>query len=124
VPVCRELTLPVPRRPGDPLTAGANLYVRVSRAYRNTSNLTSPPKPTDAAQDRLILARALRTLRADSRLTQKDVAARAGTSEAYISHAETGRLDIRWHTLQRLLHALDADLHQLVDAIDHADADD
>ena len=23
---------------------------------------------------------------------------RAGTSEAYISHAETGRLDVRWHT--------------------------
>lgn len=72
----------------------------------------------DPTQDRLILGRALRTLREQNELTQKNVAERAGTSDAYVSHAETGRLDVRWHTLQRLLHAIGADLHQLVDAID------
>jgi transcriptional regulator with XRE-family HTH domain len=72
----------------------------------------------DSTQDRLILGRALRVLRERGGLTQKALAERAGTSEAYISHAETGRLDLRWHTLQRLLRALDADLRQLADAMD------
>jgi transcriptional regulator with XRE-family HTH domain len=79
---------------------------------------------TDPTQDRLILGRALRVLRERSGLTQKALAERAGTSEAYISHAETGRLDVRWHTLRRLLRALDADLRQLASAIDHAEGHD
>lgn len=73
---------------------------------------------TDANEDRLILGPALRALRVQSGLTQKEIAARAGTSEAYISHAETGRLDVRWHTLRRLLASMNADLRQLADAID------
>jgi transcriptional regulator with XRE-family HTH domain len=73
---------------------------------------------TDATEDRLILGRALRTLRVQSGLTQKEIAARTGTSEAYVSHAETGRLDVRWHTLRRLLASLNADLRQLADVID------
>jgi transcriptional regulator with XRE-family HTH domain len=73
---------------------------------------------------RLILGRALRTLREQKGLTQKDVAKRAGTSDAYVSHAETGRLDVRWHTLQRLLHTNGANLRQLADAIDRAEGDD
>jgi transcriptional regulator with XRE-family HTH domain len=72
---------------------------------------------TDASHDRLLLGRALRALRQEAGITQKDVAARAGTSEAYVSHTETGRLDVRWHTVQRLLAAIGADLHQLADAV-------
>lgn len=79
---------------------------------------------TDPTQDRLILGRALRTLREQKGLTQKNVAERAGTSDAYISHAETGRLDVRWHTLRRLLRAIDADVRQLADAIDRAESED
>lgn len=78
---------------------------------------------TDPTQDRLILGRALRTLREQKGLTQKDVAKRAGTSDAYVSHAETGRLDVRWHTLRRLLRAMDADVRQLADAIDRAESE-
>ncbi len=77
---------------------------------------------TDPTQDRLILGRALRALREQKGLTQKDVAKRASTSDAYVSHAETGRLDVRWHTLQRLLHAIGADLRQLANAIDSQDS--
>jgi transcriptional regulator with XRE-family HTH domain len=76
---------------------------------------------TDANDDRLLLGQALRALRLHAGLTQKEIATRAGTSEAYVSHAETGRLDVRWHTLRRLLAALTADLRQLADAIDQAD---
>jgi transcriptional regulator with XRE-family HTH domain len=79
---------------------------------------------TDANQDRSSLGRALRALRQQAGITQKDVAARAGTSEAYVSHAETGRLDVRWHTVRRLLDALGADLHQLADAITDAEKQD
>lgn len=78
---------------------------------------------TDPTQDRLILGRALRTLREQKGLTQKDVAKRASTSDAYVSHAETGRLDVRWHTLRRLLRAIDADVRQFADAIDHAEGE-
>jgi transcriptional regulator with XRE-family HTH domain len=75
----------------------------------------------DANEDRLILGRALRALRLQTGLTQKEIATRAGTSEAYVSHAETGRLDVRWHTLRRLLSSLDANLCQLAEIIDQDD---
>jgi transcriptional regulator with XRE-family HTH domain len=78
----------------------------------------------DSTQDRLILGQALRVLREQKGLTQKNVAKRAGTSDAYVSHAETGRLDVRWHTLRRLLRAIDADVRQLADAIDRAESED
>jgi transcriptional regulator with XRE-family HTH domain len=73
---------------------------------------------TDASTDRLILGRALRALRQQAGITQKELATRISSSEAYVSHTETGRLDIRWHTLQRLLAALNADLHKLARQID------
>jgi transcriptional regulator with XRE-family HTH domain len=78
---------------------------------------------TDPTQDRLILGRALRALREQNGLTQKNVAKRAGTSNAYVSHAETGRLDVRWHTLRRLLYAIGVNLRQLADAIDRAESE-
>jgi transcriptional regulator with XRE-family HTH domain len=79
---------------------------------------------TDSTQDRLILGRALRALRERSGLTQKALAQRAATSEAYVSHVETGRLDLRWHTLRRLLRALDASVSDLGDALDVAERED
>jgi transcriptional regulator with XRE-family HTH domain len=67
--------------------------------------------------DQVILGRALRDLRARAELTQADMAARAETSNTYVSRLEIGQRDIRWSTVLRLLNALDADLHQLADAI-------
>jgi DNA-binding XRE family transcriptional regulator len=78
----------------------------------------------DSTHDRHILGQALRELRGRSGLTQKELAERAGTNEAYISHAETGRLDVRWHTLRRLLRGLGANMRQFGDAIDRADGED
>jgi len=63
------------------------------------------------------LGRALRALRYEANITQKELAARVGTSEAYISNVESGRRDVRWTTINRLLDALDADLHRLADAL-------
>lgn len=63
------------------------------------------------------LGRAIRVLRDRAGITQKVLAKRVGTSEAYVSNIEGGRRDARWSTVIRLLHALGADLHQLADAI-------
>ncbi|HTX12211.1 MAG TPA: helix-turn-helix transcriptional regulator [Solirubrobacteraceae bacterium] len=63
------------------------------------------------------LGRAIRALRDRAGITQKVLAERVGTSEAYVSNIEGGRRDARWSTVIRLLHSLDADLHQLADAI-------
>lgn len=63
------------------------------------------------------LGRAIRVLRDRAGITQKVLAERVGTSEAYVSNIEGGRRDARWSTVIRLLHALGADLHQLADAV-------
>ncbi len=59
----------------------------------------------------------MRALRLQAGITQKALAERVGTSEAYVSNIESGRRDARWSTTARLLHALGADLHQLADEV-------
>jgi transcriptional regulator with XRE-family HTH domain len=63
------------------------------------------------------LGRAIRVLREQAGITQKVLAERVGTSEAYVSNIEGGRRDARWSTTVRLVYALGADLHQLADAV-------
>lgn len=67
--------------------------------------------------DPLIIGRSLRLLRVRAGLRQEDVAIRAGTSSTYLSRLESGQRDIRVTTLLRILDALDADMHQLADAV-------
>ena len=67
------------------------------------------------------LGRAIRVLRDRVGITQKVLAERVGTSEAYVSNIEGGRRDARWSTVIRLLRALDTDLRQLADAIERTD---
>ena len=67
------------------------------------------------------LGRAIRVLRGRAGITQKVLAERVGTSEAYVSNIEGGRRDARWSTVIRLLHALGADVHQLADAIEQVE---
>jgi transcriptional regulator with XRE-family HTH domain len=62
--------------------------------------------PIEAAQR--ALGRALRELRQRAGLTQKELGLRAGANDTYLSQVETGQRDIRWSTVTRLLHALDA----------------
>jgi len=61
----------------------------------------------------LALGRALRQLRQQAGLTQRELADRAGADDTYISQVETGRRDIRWSTITRLLNALDANIADL-----------
>ena len=67
------------------------------------------------------LGRALRQLRDRAGLKQAAVAERAQIGVAYVSQIERGTRGVRWHTLLVLLSALDADLHQLADAISEAE---
>lgn len=80
----------------------------------------SKDEPGDA-EDHRILGRALRDLRDQADLKQEEVAARASIGVTYVSQLENGHRGARWHTLRRLLRALDADLHKLADAIDRAE---
>ena len=73
--------------------------------------------PANTTDDPRVLGRAVRSLRDKAGITQKALAERAGTSEAYVSNIEGGRRDARWSTVVRLVLALGADLHQLADAV-------
>ena len=79
------------------------------------------PDSTDALRDQVILGRALRELRDRAELTQDQLAERIGIDLTYVSRVERGKRGVRWHTVMRFLRALDADAHQLADAIDRAE---
>jgi transcriptional regulator with XRE-family HTH domain len=66
----------------------------------------------------------LRTLRLRAGLTQEEMAAKVDIGATYVSQVENGHRGVRWHTLLRLLRALDADLRQLADAVDEAEKSD
>jgi len=74
---------------------------------------------TDPITDaRRVLGRALRELRTQAGITQKELAARASADDTYISQVETGHRDIRWSTITRLLIALDVSVADLAAAIE------
>jgi transcriptional regulator with XRE-family HTH domain len=50
-------------------------------------------------------------------MRQEEVAARAGTNAAALSHIESGERDARWSTIARLLPALRADVRDLANVI-------
>jgi transcriptional regulator with XRE-family HTH domain len=64
------------------------------------------------------LGRALRELRDRAGLTQKELGARAGADDTYLSQVEGGHRDIRWSTVTRLLRALDATIGDLATAVE------
>lgn len=71
-------------------------------------------QPTDdARRDHRILGRALRQLRDNAGMTQDDLARQVGIGATYVSQIENGHRGIGWHTVTRILRALDADLQQL-----------
>jgi transcriptional regulator with XRE-family HTH domain len=76
--------------------------------------VSDPTRETDLR----VLGGALRRLRDARRITQEELAERVQMDPTYISRIERGRRGVQWLTVQRLLRALDADLHQLADAID------
>jgi len=64
------------------------------------------------------LGKALRELRRQAGMTQKELGARAGTPDTYISQVENGQRDIRWSTVTRLLLALEMTVADLSTAIE------
>ena len=70
--------------------------------------------------DLILLGRALHILRDRADITQKQLAALLEMDATYISRIERGRRGVQWLTVQRFLRALDADLHQLAEAIGEA----
>jgi transcriptional regulator with XRE-family HTH domain len=72
---------------------------------------------TKTAADRRVLGRALREIRTRAGITQKEMSLREGLDETYVSRVEHGRIDVKWSTLRRFLHVLDADLKRLADQV-------
>ncbi len=64
------------------------------------------------------LGKALRELRQQAGVTQKELGSRASAPDTYISQVETGQRDIRWSTVTRLLIALDMTVADLAAAIE------
>ncbi len=80
-----------------------------------------PGHESDDTQDHRAFGRALRKLRSQAGLTQEELSARVGIGVAYLSRLENGHRGARWHTVMRLLRALDATLADLGDVIDQQD---
>ncbi len=79
-----------------------------------------PVKKTTRDADLIVLGRALRILRHQAGVTQEQLAALLKMDPTYISRIERGRRGVQWLTVQRFLRALNANLHQLADAITEA----
>lgn len=77
-----------------------------------------PASAPDDTEDHRAFGRALRKLRLRAGLTQEELSARVGIGVAYLSRLENGHRGARWHTVMRLLRALDTTLADLGDAID------
>lgn len=80
-----------------------------------------PGRQPDDSQDHRAFGLALRQLRLDAGLTQQELAERVGIGVEYVSRLENGHRGARWHTVMRLLRALDATLADLGVAIDQLD---
>lgn len=66
------------------------------------------PDP-DALRDRIVLGRALRELRNGTGLTQEAVADRLGVFPTFVGRLERGERGARWHTVRKVLRALEID---------------
>jgi len=72
----------------------------------------------EIAYAQVALGEALRELRRQAGMTQKQLASKARADDTYISQVETGRRDIRWSTVTRLLLALGVSVTDLATAIE------
>lgn len=80
-----------------------------------------PGHQPDDRQDHRAFGLALRRLRLDAGLTQQELADRVGIGVEYVSRLENGHRGARWHTVMRLVRALDATLGDLTAAIEAND---
>ena len=77
-------------------------------------------EPADA-QDHCSFGLALRRLRHDAGITQQELADRVGIGVEYVSRLENGHRGARWHTVMRLLRALDVTVIDLGKAIERVE---
>jgi transcriptional regulator with XRE-family HTH domain len=83
----------------------------------SVARVDHPTDPSATEQDQIALGRALRKLRQHAGLTQEEMGNRLHTDPGVVGRIERGQRGIRWHTLQRFLRVLNADLHRLADAM-------
>lgn len=83
-----------------------------------------PGHEPDDTEDHRAFGRALRQLRRGAGLTQQELADRVGIGVEYVSRLENGHRGARWHTVMRLLRALDATLADLGNAIERIEHED
>jgi transcriptional regulator with XRE-family HTH domain len=68
----------------------------------------------------VLLGRALRILRQRAGLTQEQLADRLNAHPTFVGRLERGLRGAHWRTVMRILAALDADLHDLANAMQQA----
>jgi transcriptional regulator with XRE-family HTH domain len=64
----------------------------------------------------------LRQLRLRARLSQRELAARAGTAQSVVARIESGTTDPSWQTLQRLIHAAGGHVSLQLDMLPQLDS--
>lgn len=100
------------REPFDPRRAVS------ARAAAKRSGLSSP----DPERDQIVLGRALRELRKRAGVTQEAVAEQLGVFPTFVGRLERGERGARWHTVRKMLRALDVDPAEFGSAIEHQES--
>ena len=72
------------------------------------------PRSFEPDDSTAALGRAIRFLRTEGKLSQEELALRAGTHPTYISHIESGGRNITWTALKKISAALDVPASKLV----------
>jgi transcriptional regulator with XRE-family HTH domain len=70
--------------------------------------MPDPPKSNAA------LAEAIRTIRKRERLTQEELAARAGVHLTWVNRLESGRYDLQWSSLEKIVKGLGTSMVEVV----------
>jgi transcriptional regulator with XRE-family HTH domain len=72
------------------------------------------PRSFELDDSTVALGRAIRFLRTEGKLSQEELALRAGTHPTYVSHIESGGRNITWTALQKISAALGVPAYELV----------
>lgn len=76
------------------------------------------PRTPEALRDQVVLGKALRDLREKAGLTQEAVAERLKVFPTFVGRLERGERGARWHSVRKILRALDASPEQFGVAIE------
>ena len=79
--------------------------------------MANPPTPPGPIETKVRLGAALRCLRERRALTQEELGSLLHMDYRYIRRIEKGERGVSWYTIVRFLHALEATVHDLADAL-------